>query len=404
MPQQITRLRVFISCPSNLDAERGVIAGVLQVLSTEFSEDRGIEFSVFHWKKDAIPGVNRDVQTVIASQVEYDLYIGILGTVFGTPTATAGSGTEEEFNEAYAKFQNDSTHVRVLFYFKDFVTGVFQIDPDQLVQVQSFRKKLGPKGVLFHDFLDLDELRDDFRTHIRGLVRREWEGSTWRVRPTSIQTEPPQVGPEIVAIELAVSNQASSPQEPGNEMLGLLEFAASGIAASNLLTQHLSRLSILGNSLSTELSSRTDQIPSVSEAGLDVAREFYDGIAELMRDYQLQMQQELPIYEGSAAEILRTLKGISYLFFEEKTGSRAEIEALLESFDALGGSLRKVRPALQSFRQIIENIPSYTYALRSARKHLARVIDDYVSSYTIFIGSAEELIQGVRQRLSGMSS
>ena len=41
-----------------------------------------------------------DPQQIINSQVsdEYDIFIGILWTRFGTPTERAGSGTEEEFS------------------------------------------------------------------------------------------------------------------------------------------------------------------------------------------------------------------------------------------------------------------------------------------------------------------
>ena len=49
----------------------------------------------------------------------------------------------------------------------------------------------------------------------------------------------------------------------------------------------------------------------------------------------------------------------------------------------------------------VDSAPSFTYSFRYARKHLSRVLDEFVSSYTVFLGAADKLVSEVKPKLGG---
>lgn len=59
------------------------------------------------WEHNTRPSFSGEYsQATISDQLgnDYDLFVGIMNNKFGTKTNVAGSGTEEEFNNAYQRF------------------------------------------------------------------------------------------------------------------------------------------------------------------------------------------------------------------------------------------------------------------------------------------------------------
>ena len=137
---------------------------------------------VISWPEDFRPGVNEDIQTEINRQVQghYDVYIGVLGSRFGTETPRAGSGTVEEFQLAISQFQQDSTSVRVFFYFKRTGLDPLAIDTDQLKKVQKFRNGLAQQGVVYMDFKDTANFVEMVKKHLWNLIIDEWKKNAWQ--------------------------------------------------------------------------------------------------------------------------------------------------------------------------------------------------------------------------------
>jgi hypothetical protein len=116
MPRELTQLAVFVSGTSETDAERAAVRPVVAKLNNLLEKTHGVTFRVLSWPDDFRPGVNTDTQAELNRQLgsAYDIYVGMLGSRFGTPTPRAGSGTEEEFETALAKFKRDPRSVRIV--------------------------------------------------------------------------------------------------------------------------------------------------------------------------------------------------------------------------------------------------------------------------------------------------
>jgi len=242
MSDTLHRLRIFVSCPDELDSQKPIVEGVSRELSALLEDTTGLTLKVVNWKSDVVPGIASDPQARINDHIRYDIYIGLLGTRFGTPTARAGSGTEDEFLAAYQRYAENTRAVRLLFYFKRNLDDVFTIDPEQLRKVQAFQQRLKDLGVLYGSYSSATEFQDFLRAHLSQLLNREWDpkSASWTEGSVPAASLPPAVAPEPAARcstedvqDAAATGEITSEDLPGtlDYAVELEESAAAGTAA-----------------------------------------------------------------------------------------------------------------------------------------------------------------------------
>ena len=87
MPKKFNEIRVFISCPRDVNPEKQIVRSVCESISKVYGESRNIKVKPIDWENDIIPEITGEgAQSVIDKQLEafdYDIYIGILWTRFG---------------------------------------------------------------------------------------------------------------------------------------------------------------------------------------------------------------------------------------------------------------------------------------------------------------------------------
>jgi hypothetical protein len=114
MPETVRRLRIFVASPGDVEDERRRLAHVVEDLRIHVAAAHGLDLELVRWETHMRPGAGDDAQAVITPQIgSYDLFIGILWNRFGTPTKRAESGTREEFDQAYARWQKDPSSLEI---------------------------------------------------------------------------------------------------------------------------------------------------------------------------------------------------------------------------------------------------------------------------------------------------
>lgn len=128
----IYEIKCFIASPGDTLEERNACENVFDEINHGLGSCHGFRLVSVRWEKDVYPSVGEYGQQVINQQTEgnYDLFIGIMKSRFGTPTPQAGSGTEEEFNIAYERFQNGEIG-NIFFYFGATKMSPYDLDIDQ---------------------------------------------------------------------------------------------------------------------------------------------------------------------------------------------------------------------------------------------------------------------------------
>ena len=166
MPRTTETFRVFISSPSDLGHERGIVKAAVISASRVLSA-RNISLEPWLWEEDTTSEFNGNPQEVISSQLgEYDFYIGLMGSSFGSPTLKFGSGTEEEFHDAMVAFEAGKLR-RVGFFFKEVLVDISKLNSTSIAQIQKiseFRDATGKLGLykLFATDQKLTEIATEY--------------------------------------------------------------------------------------------------------------------------------------------------------------------------------------------------------------------------------------------------
>ena len=404
MPQTLNQLTIFVSGPSNVDAEKTALRTVVEKINGLFEKTRGITLRVVGWPNDLRPGVNSDPQSEIGYQVgtDYDIYVGILGSRFGSETIQAGSGTEEEFDGALSRFRGDSTAIRVLIYFKkEPDEDIFSIDPSQLQKVHDFRQRLGERGVLYRDFRDTGEFTEMVRQHLESLITEEWEDRKWSQKVPSRASDDPA----------ATAQEKPSPGDiyPEDDEPGLLEYTEAYLEASKALGEVMDEITKITEKVGKQILKRTEEIGPITEkleeqkaiggsmiqqSLFTKTREIIDHSAENIYEFAIEMAPKVQLFKIHNREFYNNL--LSALHIENELGSQETSDS--HDREALLGLIRELhdgRRKLVEFQSSINQIPSLTKKIRRSKKQAALILGEFIAELSSSTTKAGEVLKEI---------
>ncbi len=293
MPRKEHVVTVFVASPSDLNLERGLLEETIQEQNISWAETLGLRLELIRWETRAHPAIDDEPQAVINKQIpnDYDIFIGIMWHRFGTPTKNAGSGTLEEFQSAKKRYDDDSSSIRIMFYFKDAPVPPPEIDPDQLAKIQAFRKSLGTKGVLYWTFDDKQQFEQLLRIHLA----RETQHALRKLKqdhnlPTTNHND---------ALRASGSDLMNNHEGPG--LLELLDITEE---ASDDLRKTTERITSFTTDFGAKLNAHTENIQAavaVSQSGLsrNKSKLLINTVADDMNHYVSQVEAELSPFAAS---------------------------------------------------------------------------------------------------------
>lgn len=360
MPRNERVLVAFVGSPSDLEAERSRLEEVVQELNTTWSRALGARIELLRWETSAYPGIGRDPQDVINQQVgdDYDIFIGLMWGRFGSPGERAGSGTEEEFRRAKARYDRDPGAVRIMFYFKDEPVSPSKLDPGQLARVQSFQASLGSEGVLYWTFRTVEEFADLIRLH---LARQFQE---------SLRLSPPREREESPVDQKVPQDE----EEPG--LLDLLEVFDERFSAIN---DTVVRLSAATEDLGDRMRERAEEIRLATQgkgiSKADGKRLINRGANELQR-YATRAEADLPVLRSSLREGMSVVGQAVALAVEVDPNEVPKLRETRSALGILGQRLAETRASISSFRGNIQSLPRMTTALNKGKRSALSVVDE----------------------------
>ncbi|MBR6198228.1 MAG: hypothetical protein IKQ72_11590 [Bacteroidaceae bacterium] len=161
--------KCFIASPGDTKEERDLCEEVFNEINNGIGKNLGFQLSSLRWEKDVYSSIGDYGQDVINKQIDakYDFFIGIMKSRFGTPTPTAGSGTEEEFNNAFEKYRNGEID-NIFFFFGNTKESLNDIDPDQFKHVLEFKKRIHNQGLLSMEYVGLEDFKQKLRRNFEN--------------------------------------------------------------------------------------------------------------------------------------------------------------------------------------------------------------------------------------------
>ena len=165
-------------------------------LQTNLGRPNNLYLEPLRWETRVTPGLG-DIQERVFNEIgPYDIFIGIFWKRFGTPSGEHQSGSEAEFRDAYAQWEEDPSRP-VMMYFCDRPFLPKAEDLEQFGKVLAFRKELEGKG-LNAAYTEITDFVDSVRRHLNQVIRKFIETS---VTPVGVG----QQAGELETTEKAIS-------------------------------------------------------------------------------------------------------------------------------------------------------------------------------------------------------
>ena len=179
--QTVTKVRLFVASPADVQRERDSIVRVVSELNNTTGYNLELVVELIRWETHARPALGRP-QGVINAQIgDYDIFVGIMWKRFGTPTGQAESGTGEEFNLAYEEWKRDN-RLQVLFYFSQAKYTLNSVsETEQAAKVLAFKEELKTKGLIW-EYPNASEFPNKLRQHLTMILFEKFK-ERYRMMP-----------------------------------------------------------------------------------------------------------------------------------------------------------------------------------------------------------------------------
>ena len=421
MPKNVAILTVFVSGPTDVEAEKAALRTLVVELSERLIKTHGVALRVVGWPDDVRPGVNVDLQAEINRQcgAEFDIYLGILGTRFGTPTRTAGSGTEEEFEEGLKRLRSDSCSLRVLFYFKTGTVDPFNLEIDQLQKVKDFRAGLHSRGVLYRDFRNTTDFVQMVKDHLERLVSDEWRDGQWSRIPGLEEDSPQQMTTPVTAL----SQDSHSEDETGatdafvdssdngdGEDLGLLDYVASFNEETSAVNLTLERISENTTRVGDEMRARTTETEVLLSRHKEVkhvggsreqqeyvanARGIVDSAAQNLSDFVQAMIPSVEEYRTHSRAMFSNLR--NGLQANSELGNPTD-ENIQQGLEDLISRMTSAQDSTASFQASIDSVPALTGKFKRAKRRAAAILGELIAEISLTADETQKTLEMVRSQ------
>lgn len=393
MPKQIIVLSIFVASPSDVAEERECLEDVIRELNKLWKNSSRIRLELVRWETDTYPDMGSDGQAVVSRQIQddYDIFIGILWKSFGSATPRAGSGTEEEFLNAYKRFQKDPESLRIMFYFKESQVNMKDLDLDHLVQIRDFRKKIESLGSYHWSYSDKEEFARYLRLHLTRQVE-EW-GKTWGRTDRILSHSTSPAIPKLHE-DLEIPEEQEHVEEG---FLDLIEIACDSFAT---LTESTERIISLTEVLGHDMERRTAEITEISQNveshDIKKIKRLCNQAAKDLEQYTSRMETEVPLFRTNFSQGVNAYSKAGSMFPEFDSGEQDDTALLEDASKTLlemHGSLLEAIPKIEEFRNVMADMPRITTRYNRVKRRAVAILDEYISD----LKSASDQISEIKR-------
>jgi hypothetical protein len=396
MAREAKILTVFVASPKDVADDRATVVQAITEFNMTWGPRLGIYLDVVRWETHTYPGIGVDAQDVINRQIEenYDIFIGILWQRFGTPTGRAGSGTEEEFNRAFARHKEQPGSVHIMFYFNMApCTPRSVTDADQLGRVFKFKESLGEKGVYYWEYAGSEEFAGFLRIHLAHHLQ-----SLVNAAPSIPSPEPTNHKLKAPAGSKPVGGPPSD--QPGDEgMMDLIEEAEGHFADANRALQRMFDAQEAFNSRihrHTEDATVTGQSENLDSKSM---KRVINAAADTLEVFAVEIESSASAMIDAFTAGTKCFSAAIPLAADFGERGKKDVEAALAATRELRNQMTQMGPVIKALIQSVENNPRATTAFNRAKKRttealrkLDQEMDALVEMLTLLERTAEETL------------
>lgn len=379
-------IRVLLSSPGDLSVERSLVKEVCDEINLDNGRRNHFHVEVIDWKTHAFSARGSDGQNVLNVQFpdDYEIYLGMLASRFGTPTPRWGSGTEEEFRAAIER-NNRTGLPSVMFYFGSSPIDPASADLDELRRIRSFRKDVEKLGVLHFPFDDPSSLKVLLHRHVSATI--------FEVLGTKNSREFELYGSPDAASFLPFTTELfdAAPLIYANELVHLSTAKIGKFA--DILKSQATALNSLTRSFTRETRNITRAASNNREDRILI---FINNVVDEIGNWQRKLRVDLPNMHSYHSEMTTLLQRAFNVVEQSNDLDKMPFEIATETVTGL----------LSSFRDLVVQIAPMTDAIDALDHggHLdlslqAQLMRSAMKDYEYFVETAIDLSQDLVQNL-----
>ena len=358
MAKTHTILEVFIASPGDVAPERAVLEDVVSEFNLTWGDKHRIHLELVKWETHSHPAFGNDAQDVINKQVgdKYDIFLGIMWGRFGTATTCAESGTEEEFYRAYDRLQGGD-NVQIMFYFKDAGISPSQMDGEQIMKVQAFKKKIAEEyGGLYCQFETKDDFQTKVRIHLSKVVQDWLDSNTGEIVAKTFMKTDETGGSE----HNPLAN--FSALDDGDADEGLFDLVDRGSEAMDEVAQIVTRMGDATNVLGEKFNQRTNEAEAMTAGGIKAdrksAKRVSNSAANDLDVFVKRMSVEIPEFYKQNSIFTDSFSKLAMLTEQEFDEDKGDVETALANMQEYRGAIDSRPKALPNFGNRFLNFQS----------------------------------------------
>ena len=399
MPSPNIKIKLFLSCPGGLNAEKEAVREVCTTTNRERGSREGFHLEIIEWRTNVRPSAGGEPQQLINEQIgdDYDIFVGILGHRFGTATQSYGSGTEEEFELAVQQHKAGNSRP-IMLYFKDPKQCDGAIEATQLMKVQEFKSRIEKENYnLYWDFATTEEFRMDMFQHLSGAISEVLAGYNERtLKQASLGSDQPNPTPLNQTNPLANLTAILELDESEEGFIELVDAAVEELESMNLETNKLS-------DAVARMGSRIEKITADMELLLDLpeskrpkeAKKLIGRLnAELSSYVQTAAQLLPPMHRHGTASVDSIQKAVA-LINTHTLISDEDREGFIVSTDQMIAAFTSTKEPLLQFNRSLDEWPPLTRESNRVKRQVQAVNSDIDAYLSILVDQLTDLRDSV---------
>ena len=379
MPQTISLYKLFLASPSDVKEERLIVENVINDFNNTYSSQLNARIELCSWEKSSYPSVGEYPQAVINSQIgdEYDIFLGILWTRFGSKTLNYESkGTPSILN----------TSLYVLYRLVGYALMLYKtLLPYQIHNLVSFQKQIAELGCYYFTYVSSENFKNDLRAHLYKVIEN------WNVNSKPLTTQ----------VNLSNLPVIIEPIEDEVSELGLLEFQDILNTKSAEAVKSLNEITVSTIWIGEQISESAQKLNMINEQKpvnqIQLARAVINTSAKAMNQYAMKIEQPIQNWIISFEEIVGAFKGLlqvsDNIIPEESWQENKEaLRLLLSNVDSSYGQLVE-------FYKSVKGLPKMTQYIILAKKNVCSKLKELLDSIDRCKISANEMIDLINKKL-----
>lgn len=376
MAQKVTLYKIFVASPSDVRDERNLLEEIIDEINLSTLSRNNIRVELIKWETHVNPDISDYPQKVINEDIDndYDIFLGIIWSRFGSPTRDYNSGSEEEFYNAYNRYQKDPTSIKIMIYFNQSPIPIEMIDTISIDRIRKFKSDLSSKGILYWEYTTIEE----FQRLLRIQLSRQILDLVQNPKPTT-----PIV--ELKEESIIVSD----------EEYGLLDYTEFGEEDFSTVQDILLRMTSAIEWMGKKFTEKTEEINLQNKLNPQLstkARKYLiDSSANDMETFVKRLKGEIPLFAETYRSGIDNFSAGLKISMNLKSDTVEDITSVIDSLRFAVNAMTESRDVCISFRDTFVLFPSFTKTFNQAKRLAAQTLDDLIKEIDIAINLTEAL-------------